>query len=278
MKLHAPQFLTDVFRDLRDRRLLIPAIVLLVALIAVPVLLSRSEEPPPPPAATGAIALEGSATEPAVLADSVTVRDYRQRLGELKSKNPFSEHFTAPEVGKGAGLEGLSGSPVTDLPAGGTSVSSTDNGTTDTISSSTTGSGTSTSTDTSPGSGHAPKPDPVTRFLTHRIDVSVGPVGAVEQRDGVEQLKLLPSNAAPVLAFLGVGEDGNRAVFLVSDDVSATSGDGACFPSPSSCQYLTMREGDERTFDYTPDGLTYKLKLRGIRDVKLKDAPGVSVP
>lgn len=277
MKLRAPQFLTDVFRDLRDRRLLIPAIALLAALVAVPMLLSRSQDgAPPPPAPAGEVALEGVATQPAVLAESVTVRDYKQRLDELKSKNPFSEHFSAPEIGKGAGLEGLGGAPVTDVPAGAT----TDTGTIGASSSrTTTSSSTSTSTDTSSGSNHSPpKPDPITRFLTHRIDVLVGPVGSVEQRNGVEQLKLLPSNSAPVLAFLGVSEDGRRAVFLVSDDVSGTSGDGACFPSPASCRYVVMREGDERTFDYTPDGLTYKLKLRQIRDVKLKDAPGVSVP
>jgi hypothetical protein len=285
LNIEAPQVVTDVARDLRDRRLLIPAIALAVALVAVPLLLSRSQETPPPPAAPPAdVALKGAATQPAVLTEEVSVRDYKERLDQLKSKNPFQQHFTGIDVGKDAGLGEIEGVPVTETSAGGgtastglttgaaggvTSVSTTP---------SSTGPPTSTGSSSSGNSGGSSNPDTVTRYVTHRVDVSVGAAGSLEQRDGIDQLKLLPSNSSPVLVFLGTSEDGKRAIFLVSDDVAATGGDGKCLPSPSSCTYLVMREGDEQTFDYTPDGLTYKLKVRAIRTIKLKNAPGVSVP
>ena len=284
LNIQAPQVVNDVVSDLRDRRLLIPAIALLVALIAVPMLLSRSEEPAPAPAEPPTdVALQGAATEPAVLTEEVTVRDYKERLDQLKSKNPFQQHFTGVDVGKGSGLEGLAGTPVTGATVGG-GTPSTDlspGGIGASVSppagssAPTTSAGSPTSGDTGGGSSG---PETVTRYVTHEVDISVGPVGSLEQLDDVAQLKLLPGNSAPVLVYLGTSDDGKRAIFLVSDDVSATAGDGECLPSPASCTYLVMREGDEQTFDYTPDATTYKLKVRELRTVKSKNAAGVSVP
>jgi hypothetical protein len=273
MNVRAPKFVTDVARDLRDRHLLIPVIALLVAIVAVPVALKSSAEPAPPPPPAGD-ALDGSATQPAVLAESVTVRDYRERLDALKSKNPFRQTFSAPKIGEGqqiAGLDDPLTTGTTPAPTGTTSdpAATSSSGTT-TSSTGSTNSGSNTSSE--------PKPDTITRFVARRIDILVGPEGSETERNGVEQLTLLPSKSKPVVAFLGVSESGGKAVFLVSNDVSSTSGEGSCFPSQSSCEYLVLREGQSRTFDYTPDGVTYKLKLRKIRDVKLSKAPGVSIP
>jgi len=294
MKMKPPQLLVDVFRDLRDRRLLIPAAALLVALVAVPALLSQSSGPAPTELApAGEVALESAATEPAVLAETVTVRDYKDRLHELKSKNPFSEQFAVPGPTGGK----LVGDPVDS--GGGDSVatggSPLGSGSLDT-SSSTSDISSATSTSSAPasspsssgsngssgpggnGGGDNAEPPPITRFVTHRIDVLVGPAGDAKAQDNVKQLRLLPSNSKPVVAFLGASENGDQAVFLVSDDVAAVNGGGHCFPNGGNCQYLTMKEGDDATFDYTPDSKTYRLKLKRIRDVELKDAPGVSLP
>jgi len=273
MKLQPPRLLLDVLRDLRDRRLLIPAVALLASLVAVPTLLSRSAPPPPPPAPeAGTDVAEAIATEPAVLTDEVSVRDYKRRLDQLKSKNPFQEHFTL-ELTDGGGLapSGLADEPepvASSAPTG--SVSTTSSGSAGPT-------GTSSPTPAPPASEPQPPP-PEVRYLAYRIDVAVGPVGAVETLDDVPQLKLLPSNDVPVVAFLGVTGNGRKAVFLVSDDVASTSGDGVCFPSAGTCSYLVMGEGDVRTFDFTPDTTTYRLKLRRINEVELKKRSGVSIP
>ena len=102
--VRAPQFVVDLVSDLRDRRLLLPAGLLLLAMIAVPLLLSSSTEPPPPPAVPAAEALAaGEETQPAVLTENITVRDYRKRLDELKSTNPFEARLQAAGGRRGSG-------------------------------------------------------------------------------------------------------------------------------------------------------------------------------
>jgi hypothetical protein len=269
--IRAPKFVTDIARDLRDRHLLIPVVALLVAIVAVPVALKSSTEPAPQPPAA-ADSLDSAATEPAVLAENVTVRDYRERLDELKSKNPFRQAFSAPKIGQGQQIAGLDDSVDTGA-------TSAPTGTTDTSTS--TGTITDTSTPSSGATGDTSSPSPphtTTRYFTYGIDVLVGPQGDERERNGIEAITFLPSDSKPVAAFLGTRESGREAVFSVSEDVSSTSGEGSCSGSASNCGYLTLREGQSRRFDFTPDGKTYRLKLRDIRVLKLDKAPGVSAP
>jgi hypothetical protein len=273
-QVRAPKFVGDLTRDLRDRHLLIPVVALLVAIVAVPVALkSSAESAPPPPPASGA-ELEGLATQPAVLAESETVRDYRERLDTLKSKNPFRQAFDAPKLSEGQQIEGFDDSLDTGTTTG-TTPPPTD--TVDTSTGTTTSSTGSTDTGSGSGTSSEPEPQTSTRYFTYRIDVLVGPQGDERERNGIEDVALLPSSSRPVIAFLGI-ESGSKAVFSVSADVASTSGEGNCSPSASNCRYLTLREGQSRTFDYTPNGVTYRLKLRKIRTVKLGKAPDVSVP
>jgi hypothetical protein len=85
---------------------------------------------------------------------------------------------------------------------------------------------------------------------------------------------MLPSSSTPVIAFLGTNEGGNRAFFLVSTDVTAVTGDGACLTTTPSCQFLTLKEGQVESFDYAPDTLTYRLKLLAIKDVVVSKTHG----
>jgi hypothetical protein len=277
--VRAPQFLVDIVSDLRDRRLLLPAGVLLLAVLAVPFLLSSSTEPPPAPPVSEAAALAGSEeVQPAVLAETVTVRDYRKRLDELKSSNPFDSGFQAPPgaAAAAAGLDDLvpaGGSPPTT--GGGASPISTDSN----VAPDTGSSSTSTSTSSgSSGGGGGGSSRPEIRYFAYEIDVKVGQSGDLSKRSGVEDLTVLPNNSNPVVMFLGASQDGKKAVFLVSEDVGSTSGDGACVPSGSNCDFLTMREGDARTFDYIPNGETYKLVLKKIKAVELNKAPDTQAP
>jgi hypothetical protein len=272
-KLEAPGFLGDLLRDLRDRRLLLPAVALVAGLIAVPMLLARSSDPAPPLAPPAGSANE-SPTSAAVLAEGeVGVRDYRKRLEQLKSKNPFEQQFPLPDVSEsddvdvtdagvgGGSATGPTADPVTSASAGDAAVSTP-----------------SSSGSSGGGDNSAPKPpriEPV--YLTREIDVLVGPAGGTVERNGVKQLRLLPSNGKPVVAFLGVTQDGKEAVFAVSGDVAAVGG-GECVPSSSNCAYVVLGEGDDATFDYTPDGVTYRLKLKRIRSVELKSGDSLTLP
>jgi hypothetical protein len=265
--LKPPALLNDLYRDLRDRRLLIPAVALVAALIAVPVLLSTDSPPAPPPAPPPPS--EATAAQPAVLAQTVGIRDYRKRLEALKSKNPFKQKFALPTP------ESVALADQGSTTAAGTPAASTVAGDTSTASSSG-----STSTSTQPvepvsGGGTGParvRVEQTTKLITRRIDVAVGPLGETKQVKNVRALDFLPSNDAPIVAFLGVSEDAKRASFAVSADVVFSDGDGSCVPDP--CQFLTLKRGGQRYLHYRPEGepeeIIYRLRLLRVRDKVVK--------
>jgi hypothetical protein len=271
--VRSPQLLTDLYRDLRDRRLLVPALVLAAALIAVPIALSSSATPSPTaPASVPAGSGPGkeTAAEPAVLTRQLGVTAYRRRLERLNSKNPFQQQFTLPEVTSKVQQSSLiEPSGVTTSGGGSTSTSSTAEPT----------STPSTSPDTTPATSHSSESSdnaqkPTTELILRRIDVKVGPEGDLVEKTGVKQFKMLPSSTTPVVIFIGTSERGGRAFFLVSSDVIAVSGDGACLATTPTCQLLALKAGEAASFEYAPDTLTYKLKLLAIRDVVVKKTRG----
>lgn len=279
MKLGAPpQLLTNLYQDLRDRHLLIPVLGLLAAMVAVPFLLKSHAEPqalaPVPPTSDSA-----SAIEPAVLADQqVNVRDYRKRLADLKTKNPFDQQFAVDDTATGSGGGSGSSTGAGTSSTGVSSVSSTTpstGATTPPTTATTTPSGTpSTGT---PGGSAGSSNNPSRRdvrvvheLFTRHINVMVGVQGDTKLHQDVKPMTILPDAQTPVLAFLGTDEGGKRAAFVVSSDVTAVGGDGACVPDPTNCLYITLQKGEKAMLDYAPDGQTYELKLLAIRDVKLR--------
>ena len=199
------------------------------------------------------------------------MRDYRKRLDELKSKNPFHQQFVVP----------------TETDTTGTGGTTTGTGATAGTTSATTG--TSVGATRSPpqrasdhqhvlvgvGLGfHLRQPQARRRrggpqLFTRRVDVMVGVQGDLKRRNNVKPMTILPNLATPVVAFLGTDEAGKRAAFVVSSDATPVDGDGACVPTPANCLYITLQKGESVTLDYGPDGHTYELKLVSIRDVKL---------
>jgi hypothetical protein len=267
----APTFASNLYRDMRDRKLLVPALALAVALLAVPLVLSSSSTTTAPATSAvpgGASSGQEDPTSPAVLAEQLGVTDYRKRLEQRTRKDPFRRHFTS--LPKGAKLD-TSSSLSTATTSTDTTVSSPVEPATSSGSSTV-----SSSVSSSPGSGSSPstgnqRDEPVLFFVKRRIDVKVGPLGAVMEKKRVKQLSFLPSGGTPVVAYLGTNESGTRALFDVSSDVTSVSGDGECRPSPSTCRFVSLKEGEVEKFDYAPDaGTPYKLQLLAIRDVVSK--------
>ena len=125
MKLWKIQkFFGDVVYDLRSRRLLPVVVLLLVALVAVPIVISQggnsSSNTPIKPASGSADAVPE--TERAVVAYLPSgVRNYKQRLDDQSAKNPFRDQFSQPPAAASASSQ--LNSTVTP-PASGGSVSS----------------------------------------------------------------------------------------------------------------------------------------------------------
>jgi hypothetical protein len=116
-------------------------------------------------------------------------------------------------------------------------------------------------------------PKPEVRFFADRVDIALGPLGHVRKYDGVRRLDFLPEDKTPVVTFVGLaGDGGDQAVFSISSDVFETRGEGSCAPKkPAACQYLTLKEGEERRLKYEPNGKTYRLKLRETHIVRVPD-------
>jgi hypothetical protein len=292
LNVKPPRFLNDLYRDLRDRHLLLPAVALLVALIAVPVLLAKPAEPAPPLPAAAAAGGDVTAVTSAVLVDgSVPVRQYKKRLAKLKSKNPFDVNIKVQQTG-GGGSGGGGSSDTTSTsttPAGttpttpaGTSTPPSGSPTTPPTSSDVP-SGTPTDTTTTPGdttggSTNNTPTQPEIRFFAGRVDVTMGPIGKGRDYDDVKYLTFLPDDATPIAAFVGLTGNGDNesAVFAISQLAEVVDGDGTCAPhKPTPCQFLTLKPGESRYIKY--DGKTYRLNVRHTHVVAIKD-PSVAAP
>ncbi|HXE99128.1 MAG TPA: hypothetical protein VN458_02155 [Solirubrobacterales bacterium] len=264
-----PQILTDLYRDLRDRRLLLPALALAVALIAVPMALSSSAAPTDTTPSTAPEASEPgaeTAAEAAVLTRQLGVTAYRKRLDRFNSKNPFHQQFTLPEVtskvDQSSVTEPLATTGVTTSGGGSSSTSSTAEPTS--ASSTSPGGSTNTPPSSKPSGGSGGSTEPT--LFVFQADLAIGPPGDLSRRKSVELGKFLPSETKAMIAFSGATQDLKHALFLVTDDVSSVTGDGECVPGPANCRLLKLKVGDEAELTYAPESdRTYKLKLFEIR-------------
>ena len=261
MKLWKVQkFASDVVYDLRQKNLLLPAIGLLVALVAVPVLISRSNSDGS--AIQSGFGTQASATSPpetenAVVAYHPGVRNFKKRLSHLGAKDPFTQQYTTPPAS--------SSTPST---------SSVDQLAQALNGSSTTGStgvgGGSTGSGGSGGSGGGSKPGKVTHRITYfwwESDVQVGEAGTqLATMNNVKPFQFLPSPDKPVLTYIGT-VSGTQAVFLVSKDVTSIGGEGTCFPSVDACQLLGLNAGKGADLIYGPDNKTYHVQVLRVRRV-----------
>jgi hypothetical protein len=257
------KFAGDVVYDLRSRNLLLPAVALLVALVAVPILVAKggSDGSSTSFGAFGSASAESTPeTESAVVAYHPGVRNYKERLNHLNAKDPFTQQFTNPPAS--------STSSSTDELAQALGSSSTGEST---------GVGGGSTGGSGGGSGGGKSPGKVTQQKTTyywwQADVQVGEAGTqLATMNNVKPFQFLPSPDKPVLTFIGtVG--GNQAVFLVSKDVSSIGGEGTCFPSVDACQLLGLNVGKGADLIYGPDGKTYHVQVLNVRRVTSSKPP-----
>lgn len=260
------QFFGDVVYDLRQRNLLLVVIMLAVAVVAVPVLISMSGSG----GSGGGVGVTANASagrhpegESAVLAYHPGVRNFKQRLKDLSAKDPFVQQFTAGAA-SGATIDQVTSSGSTAVGGSTTTSGGTSGGT---------GRGGNGAGDNGGGGGKNQKNQ--TLYTYYVTDVSVGEAaGALAPVKGVGQFRFLPSQAKPVLVYLGTTSGGTQALFLVSKDVSSVGGNGTCFPTADDCQLLGLNSGAGADMIYSPDGKTYHLDVTKIKRVTSSKPPG----
>lgn len=270
--LKPPELFGNVYRDLRDRHLLLPAIALIVAILAVPILLKSHATGDSAGASPDAKA-NSAATEavPAVVTEDLGVTNYKKRLDRLQSKNPFHQQYTATPDSAAAQATAAASIPSTSSTSTGAPTTSTSTGSTFSTPPATGGTSSVSSSPPSSTSSSLPQttrvPKPKARLYAWRASVKVGEPSKLQERPEVQRLAMLPSEGKPVVTFMGASEDGDQALFFVSRDVDSVKGDGRCVPNHSSCQFVVLKPGDKASFHYAPNGKRYNLVLVDVHAV-----------
>jgi hypothetical protein len=260
--------LRALWDELVERRLWPLALALVVALVAVPVLLSKPAKPatplPPAPAAANP-ASAAVAFEPAVSAEGKKSSEIRKNLRHFKRKNPFT-----PQGLSSGSSSGSAGSASTTTLSGSAPVGSATSGDTTSGSSGSSSSGTTTPGSTTGSSGGSTSK---TFYYHYTADVSFGKKGEEDDKT-LSEFRALPSSDNPILVFMGVKSDGKTAVFLIAANASVI-GDGTCSPNDTECTFLYMKKKDKETIEAVDTAGTitdYTLELKDI-NVKRTEGP-----
>jgi hypothetical protein len=240
-------FLTGIAADMRDKRLWPVAAVLALALVAIPVLVSKAAAPQPVAAPTDAAAGASAAPATAVPAVSVDNTPTHSSLAG-RTHDPFAQQQPPGTSSK-------------------TSAATTTTTTTTGVANTTTSPGSSASGGSTPSSGTAagrtPPTSTPTRTPPERITPSVTPkpaptgltatqsyhvklaitnsAGGLDTIDPLERLSVLPSEQQPLLVELGVLKGGRRVLFAVEPG-TVLNGPGTCTPGPIDCEILSLAQ------------------------------------
>jgi len=258
--------LESIWQDLREKRLWPVALLLLVAVVAIPVLVIKPAEEP------GAVQV---AAQPKEKVPALTPISDAARAGEGSGLSVFdkADPFLPPSAvlaasraqsttagpsaaagsQAGAGLAGTSPSSESQSSSGG-------GGGGQSASPPSTGGGGTGGGDTGGGGTTTVK-------YTYVVDATFTRDGQTRHINGMTRLDMLPSQSLPLLLFLGVDSGGDNAVFLVDSTLSAT-GEGHCSPSEDNCGVLSLGPGSVERFS-DRDGHSYRLEIDEIRKVRV---------
>ncbi len=192
-QLKVPDFLLDLYYDLKERHLLPLVAILLVALVALPIVLSNSSgseeaEEAAAPATPSAAAPSSSLV---VAAAAPGLREYRRRLAG-HAKDPFVQKFTEGEGGEGEGsTSGASGEAEVGTEGGATTGGGGESG----------GAGTPSPAPEGESGGGEPPAGGKLQYYSFAIDVRVTPVSSKKKeqsttRHNLPGMTMLPSRKA----------------------------------------------------------------------------------
>jgi len=294
-ELKIPDFVYDLYYDLKERHLLPLVVILLVAMVAVPIFLESSkdsgdEEPSAtPPTATASVATDGGKTL-VVARTEPGLRELQRRFKHYRALDPFAEksavgatsESAAEEAGETGGEAGETAPTVTEEPpaeavvVGGEASASPPPEPSAPVAAPSAPTKVPAGSPPPASSGHG-EPT-LTRYASNSIDVRIVAVPPApqssegtekqaeqkpqaESRHNLPELTMLPSRATPAVAFMGTSRDGKKALFLVSSDVVSIFGEGNCVIGSQTCQLLALEPGLPETFVYGPQERTYRIEL-----------------
>ncbi|MDQ3726366.1 MAG: hypothetical protein M3335_10835 [Actinomycetota bacterium] len=283
-----PSFFSDLFYDLRDRRLLPLVGLVLAAIVAVPFLLGGGGSPEPEPVPVDLGAEVDPAAKLTVVEAQPGLRDYRRRLKGRTPTNPFQQRYTGsvtpegqlpnadtgvstpPEESGGGGGGGVSSPPVSEIPTEPVPVEPAPE---------------SSPPPSDGGSGDVGgEPTGELKLFTFAIDVRIirtqskadgsKEKSEPETREEVIPPAPLPSAKSLAVTYMGISPKTEKPLFLVSDDVEAIYGEAKCISGSESCQLLEVDLDMPTTFVYEPTGARFKITVLKVEPVMKGDYEG----
>jgi hypothetical protein len=296
-ELKVPDFLYDLFYDLKERHLLPLVALLLVAMVAAPIYFKNSTKSEPEVTVTPGAAATGSSAEGGetlvVARSEPGLRDYRRRLRNYRALDPF-----AAREGGGAEAAGATAEASSSASSAEASTPEVSESSASTVEATVIGAESSSSTEApieypsaseSSGTTEASTGTTTvtkTRYASDTIDVRIvtvphesaeqkkakKPKPQAQVRRNLPELTMLPARATPAATYIGLTNDGKKALFVVSSDVVSLFGEGTCVIGSQSCQLLALEPGLPETFVYGPQEKTYRIELLKI-DQSLSSKP-----
>lgn len=241
--------------DLVEKRLWPIALLLVVALVAIPLVLGRGSAPGSDraPVVTPAVESTANATPAVVLVGPPAVRS---RPGKLR--DPFRrKKVAAPKSDATAAPAAKKVAAKGDATTGGASTPKS----------------TRSTKSSAPSKPKAtPPPAPLADSLASRSVYEVAAHfsgGAFDYEHELARLSILGAKDNPALQYIGVSRGGEYAIFLLAPGAIAAGDDGACIIA-DSCRAIGLRKGDKLEVQVARTGtgpLHYKLELTSLRRV-----------
>jgi hypothetical protein len=266
-------FAKGIVNELRERKLWPVALVLLIALVAVPILLSK--QAPTDLLMQKPLNLPPTSSGTKLPAISVTATPTASTLPG-KSRNPFAPQKAATTTTT-ATTDTIPTTPTTSTPTAGSGAS----GTSTTSSSSTSGGTSSSSSSSAPTTSTtpapAPKPAPAPAGLTDTQAYEVGlsvtnASGGVNLLSPLKRLTVVPSAQQPLLVELGVLQGGHDVMFAVQRG-TVVSGPGSCTPGPIDCEILSLAPGQTEGLSKQTASGTVPVALFQVTGINAQDYP-----
>lgn len=247
--------LKDIKHDLIEKKLWVPALILAVLIVVVPMSLAKpsgdanSAVPAPP----GVV--DDSGPQLALTRASTTGFARPPRVND-KRLDPFASRASSTAIKDAADKLSSAADDIIDSNGGGTNPPNID--------------------PTPSPEPSTPEPDTEPEVQTETDDllsILVTDVAATEaepkQISDIRTLSPLVDPEDPFLVYVGKTSD-DRASFLVSADVTV-SGDGECSPSPTDCRTLTLAIG--KTAEFTLVANQSQKTAITVLDIETKAVP-----
>jgi hypothetical protein len=252
--LKPPKLATDLYADLRDRRLLPLIAVLAVAIVAVLFLLADKSSPKPDLVPAPA-AVSPTKASFSVVPAKPELREYDKRLRHRKRESPFSTYAAVrvPNETREQ-VEGV----LDTMEESGRSTSTTEAAPTETPS----------PTGATAAPENPPAQPPVIK-ATVKANVGfaavlkVGFVDREPQERKIEGQTKLPNEENPAIVYTGISPDQKGVLLLMTSNVTAFYGDGKCVVNGPPCQQLKLELGKSATFAIGFGETRYKVTLLG---------------